>query len=323
MITAPLIVLGQILGFAFAAGLNLYATIALIGIAAHFGWIGGLPPAVQGIQNVIVLSTATTLYFIEFLIDKFPYADTIWDAVHTIIRPVGAALLVFAALTEASLPVQFSAAIIAGFVALGAHGLKAGFRLILNIKRKKALNATVSILEDVCAVMLAVVVLMYPVVALAVAGVALPLMLIAGPRLWRVGLLALNALSARLRGFFGRAEWRDTDALPRRLRDVLDTPRPGRGKPRVARAAVLGMKGVGSYKQGWVVLCDEQPMFVFHSLLRARSLALPDMEDAQVRRGMWTDSVEFRNSQCRGTLFLLKDGPPAELALEEIRAIGA
>ena len=323
MITAPLVILGQILGFAFAAGLNLYATVALIGLASRMGWIAGLPPAVQGVQNPIVLGTAAALYFVEFLVDKVPYADTVWDVIHTIVRPVAAALLVAAALSEASLPVTLGAAVLAGGVALGAHGLKAGLRLILNIRPRKALNAAVSILEDVFAVAVAVAVLMYPVIALALAAVALPLTLLCGPRLWRASVLALHALIARIHGFFAGAEWRDTDDLPAALRNVLVPNALGRGKPRIARAALHGLKGVGAYKNGWVVLCDAQPVFVYRSLLRARSQPLPPIEAASIRRGIWTDSVEFaaRGSMC--TLFLLKDGPSADAALAELRAAAA
>jgi hypothetical protein len=321
VITAPLIVLGQILGFAFAAGLNLYATVALVGLATRLGWIAGLPPAVQGVENPIVLLTAAALYFAEFIIDKFPYADTVWDVVHTIIRPVAAALLVWAALSEASLPVELGAALLAFLVALGAHGLKAGLRLILNIRPRKAVNAMVSLTEDVFAVVMAVAVLMYPVIALGLASAAVPLMLLFGPRLWRAGVLALHAFAARMRGFFGRAEWRDSDALPARLRGVLDPPQLGRGKPRALRAAMRGVKGVGSYKNGWVVLSDGQPVFVYLSLLRPRRLNLPDLSDVQIRRGIWTDTVEFSCSANNCTLFFLKDGPPADLAVAEIRAI--
>jgi hypothetical protein len=320
VITAPLVVLGQILGFAFAAGINLYATLALIGVAARLGWIAGLPPSLQGVQNPVILGTAAALYLLEFFIDKIPHADTAWDVIHTIVRPIAAGLLVAGALGEASLPIQIGGALLAGFVALGAHGLKAGLRLILNQRPRKVRNFFVSLAEDGFAVALAVAVLMYPVIALGLAAGALPITLLAGPRLWRAGMLAMRALVARLRGFFGRKQWRDTDALPRRLRAVLIPPALGRGKPRVARAALRGMKGVGAYKNGWVVLSDDQPVFVYLSLLRPRSLPLPQIREAEVRRGVWTDSVEFKlaNSSC--TLFLLKDGPSAEICLAELRA---
>ena len=320
MITAPLVVFGQILGFAFAAGLNLYATIVLVGVATRFGWIAGLPPAVNGIANPVILGTAAALYFIEFLIDKIPYADTMWDVVHTVVRPLAAALLVAAALAEASLPIQLAAAILAGATALGAHGLKAGLRLILNVRPRKYLIVTISTLEDIFAVGIAVAVLMYPVAALALVAFALPFTLLAGPRLWRAGVLAMCALIARLRGFFGHADWRDTDDLPPRLRALVTAPAPGRGKHRVTRAALCGVKGVGSYKNGWVVLAEDKPVFLYQSLMRPRSMPLPAINEPNLRRGIWTDTVDFEAANTRWTLFLLKDGPRADIALAEMRA---
>jgi hypothetical protein len=213
-------------------------------------------------------------------------------------------------------------AALAGIVALGAHGLKAGLRLILNFRPRKAVNFAVSILEDLFAVALAIAVLMYPVAALILTAAALPLSLLAGPRLWRAGVLAMRALVARVRGFFGRRDWRDTDDLPRRLRAILTPPALGRGKPRVARAALRGVKGLGSYKNGWLVMCDEQPLFVYLSLLRPRTMPMPTLVEPRVRRGIWTDTVEFRNSHGDCTLFLLKDGPSAEIALAELSAHG-
>ncbi|HUP89839.1 MAG TPA: DUF4126 domain-containing protein [Longimicrobiales bacterium] len=318
MISAPLIVLGQILAFAFAAGLNLYATVLLVGIAVRVGWIAGLPPGVQGIDNPMVLGTAAALYFIEFLIDKVPHADTVWDIIHTIVRPIAAGVLVYAALGEASVALQIGGALLAATTALGAHTIKTGLRLILNIKRKKAINWLISLVEDIVAIAIAITALRFPVVALAVATAAIPITLLGGGQTWRASLLALRALIARGRGFFGLKAWRDTDALPRRYRSVLAPPPLGRGKPRVARAALRGVKGVGSYKNGWVVLSDGQPVFVYLSMLRPKALPLPPINEPSIKRGIWTDAVEFKNSNSNCTLFLLKDGPSPELAILEI-----
>jgi hypothetical protein len=319
VITAPLVVLGQILGVAFGAGLNLYATIAFLGLAIRLGWIAGLTPAVYGLSNPIVLATAAGLYAFEFFIDKVPYADHAWDAIHTIIRPVAVAVLLFAALGEASLPLQVGGAALGGLVALAAHGGKAGLRLILNARPRRVRTAFISLLEDVCAVALAAAALMYPVAALAVAVVALPVIALAGPRLWRAGVLAVRALDARLRGFFGTRGWQHAEHLPARARTAVGIAELGRGQPRVLRAALKGLKGVGSYKNGWIVISDGEPVFVYLSLLGARRLALPAIVQAELRRGLWTDTVEINHAGASCTVFLLKDGPPAEIALAELR----
>lgn len=322
MITAPLVVLGQILGVAFGAGLNLYATIAFLGLSIRLGWIAGLTPTVYGLANPIVLATAALFYVVEFFIDKVPYADSAWDAIHTIIRPVAVAVLVFAALGEASLPIQVSGAALAGMVALAAHGVKAGLRLILNTRPRKVRNTFISLLEDVCAVALAAAALMYPVAALVVPVAALPFVALGGPRLWRAGVLAVRALDARLRGFFGTKGWRNPDDLPSRARGIVAVPELGRGQPRVLRAALKGIKGVGPYKNGWIVISDDAPVFVYLSLLGARRLALPVISQAELRRGIWADTVEIDDAGHKCTVFLLKDGPPAEIALAELKGNG-
>lgn len=319
MITAPLVVLGQILGVSFAAGLNLYATVAILGLFARLELIGGMPPELYGLSNPIVLVTAAILYAFEFFIDKIPYADSAWDAVHTIIRPVAAAVLVFAALGEASLPIQFGGAVLAALTALAAHGVKAGLRLIMNVRPRKVRNAFISLFEDVVAAGLAASALMYPIAAMIVVAVFLPLIAFGGPRLWRAGVLALRAVVSRLRGFFGVKGWREPDQLPSRLRGLLDTPELGRGQPRVMRAAVRGVKGVGSYKNGWIVISDGEPVFIYLSLMGARRLALPSIGQAELRRGIWTDALEITDAGNSCTVFLLKDGPPAEVALAELK----
>ena len=322
MITAPLVVLGQILGVALGAGLNLYATIFFLGVAIRLGWIAGLTPAVYGLANPIVLVTAALFYLLEFFVDKVPYADTVWDAIHTIIRPVAVAVLVYAALGEASVPLQVTGAALAGLVALAAHGGKAGLRLILNVRPKKVRTAFISGLEDVCAVALAAASLMYPVAALIVAAAAIPLFAVGGPRLWRAGVLAVRALDARLRGFFGTRGWRNTEQLPGRARGVIALPALGRAQPLVLRAALKGVRGVGPYKNGWIVISDGTPVFVYLSLLGAKRLVLPVISQAELRRGLWTDTLEINDAGARCTVFLLKDGPPAELALAELRGNG-
>ena len=319
MITAPLVVLGQLLGVAFAAGLNLYATIAILGLAVRLNWIAGLPPAIYGLSNPVVLLTAAVLYVVEFFIDKIPYADTAWDAIHTIIRPVAVFVLVFAALGEASVPIQVGGATLAGLVALAAHASKAGLRLILNIRPRKVRTAFISVLEDVLCIALAAAALMYPVAALIIGAVAIPLIALGGPYLWRVWMLAMRALVARVRGFFGRKGWREPGQLPSRLRDMLDTPELGRGDPRVMRAALKGVKGVGSYKNGWIVVGNTRPFFVSRSLIRARRHDLPPLDQAEIRRGFWNDTIEITNAGSRSTVFLFKDGPSADVALAELR----
>src|SRR5262245_25160614 len=93
--------LGRTLGFSFAAGLNLYATVAVLGLASRYGWVD-LPPQYRIFDNNIVIIAALVMYAIEFIADKVPWVDTVWDGIHTAIRPLGGALIAVTTLGDAS-----------------------------------------------------------------------------------------------------------------------------------------------------------------------------------------------------------------------------
>ena len=84
--------LGRTMGFSFAAGINLYATVAILGLASRYNWVA-LPPQFRAFDNDVVIGVAIVLYVVEFVADKIPWFDSIWDAVHTAIRPVGGAVI--------------------------------------------------------------------------------------------------------------------------------------------------------------------------------------------------------------------------------------
>ena len=92
---------GRTLGFSFAAGINLYATVAILGLASRYGWVD-LPPQYKVFDNNWIIGTAIALYVIEFFADKIPWIDSLWDTVHTVIRPVGGAMIAIATLGDVS-----------------------------------------------------------------------------------------------------------------------------------------------------------------------------------------------------------------------------
>jgi Domain of unknown function (DUF4126) len=114
-----LVFLGRTLGFSVAAGVNLYATLALIGLASRFGWVT-LPPEYAIFDNNWVIGLALVLYAVEFVADKVPWVDTLWDTIHTFIRPLGGAAVAVAALGDASPGMTALVALLGGTVAAGA-----------------------------------------------------------------------------------------------------------------------------------------------------------------------------------------------------------
>src|SRR5213076_1376952 len=154
--------LGLALGTGFSSGLNLYATVATLGLLQRSGVLH-LPPGLQVLSHPWVLGIALALYLIEFLADKIPYFDTIWDAIHTFIRPPAAALLAYAAAGGAAPEWRWGATLIAGGIALTSHGTKASARAAVNASPEPFSNWTLSLGEDVLAVWLSWLASAHPV----------------------------------------------------------------------------------------------------------------------------------------------------------------
>lgn len=159
--------LGRTLGFSFAAGVNLYATVAILGLAARYEWVT-LPPQFALFDQDWVIWTAIVLYLVEFVADKVPWFDTIWDGIHTAVRPLGGALIAVATLGEASPGTQAVIALLGGLTAGSTHLTKAGARAAVNTSPEPVSNWVLSLGEDAFVVGLGLVALKYPVAALIV-----------------------------------------------------------------------------------------------------------------------------------------------------------
>ena len=158
-----LVTLGRTLGFSFAAGVNLYATVAVLGLASRYNWVT-LPPQFDAFDNDLVIAAALVMYVIEFVADKIPWVDSAWDAVHTVIRPIGGAVIAVATLGEASPTVEGLIALLGGAVAAGSHFGKAGTRAAANTSPEPFSNWILSLGEDAFVVGLGLLALKYPAV---------------------------------------------------------------------------------------------------------------------------------------------------------------
>src|SRR5437762_12411685 len=138
------------LGLAALAGINLYLTVFVAGLAIHFHWIT-LAPQYQSLEvlaNPWIITVAGVLYFLEFFADKIPWVDSIWDAVHTIIRPIGGVLLAIQVLGHPSPAFTVIVALLAGGTSLVAHTAKAATRLASNTSPEPFSNIGLSLGED-------------------------------------------------------------------------------------------------------------------------------------------------------------------------------
>ena len=173
-------VIGRTLGFSFAAGINLYATVAILGLATRFGW-ADLPPQYRIFDNNWIIGAAIVLYAVEFVADKIPWVDSAWDAIHTVIRPVGGALIAVASIGHARPEMQAIAAFAGAAVAASTHVAKAGTRAVANTSPEPFSNWGLSVTEDGFVIALGFLALTHPVVAGAVVVSGL-IIIVAGAR---------------------------------------------------------------------------------------------------------------------------------------------
>jgi nicotinamide riboside transporter PnuC len=156
--------LGRTMGFSFGAGINLYATVAILGLAKRYGWVD-LPEQFRVFDNDVVIVVALVLYVVEFVADKVPWVDSVWDAVHTVIRPIGGAVLAVTTFGDASPAVQGLIALLGGALATGTHLTKAGTRAAANTSPEPFSNWALSLVEDVFVIGLSALALKYPIAA--------------------------------------------------------------------------------------------------------------------------------------------------------------
>ena len=183
-----------IVAISFAAGLNVYATVATLGLLSRFG-VFPLPPGLHLLSNDWVIGASIILLLIELFADKIPVFDLVWNALHTFIRVPIAALVAYGAAAHLSPPVQAACAALGALVALAAHGGKTAARAAVTSSPEPFSNAALSSGEDVIAVSLVWFAAHHPVLAaLIVAGFLAVIVLLA-----RTVIRAMAALFRRFR----------------------------------------------------------------------------------------------------------------------------
>jgi len=249
--------LGVALGLASLAGINLYLTVFVSGLAIQQGWIILQPQYEQlaVLGDPIIVGVAGTLFIIEFFADKVPWVDSLWDSAHTFIRPVGGAMLAVTALGDASPVYDVLVGLIAGGVALTTHGAKAGTRLLANASPEPFSNIGLSLAEDATVLAGLALVHTHPVVALGLTIVAVGLTIWLAPRVFGAARAMLWFAWRRVRHGVGSADVAAVPDLPPDLEIALSRLRGGDPELRWAAPCVTG-KGEGQRANvfGWLFL---------------------------------------------------------------------
>lgn len=186
----------QSLGVAYAAGINLPATVAVIGVADRAGWIEPLPGALSNVSSIWVIALASVLYAMEFIVTLVPGVASVWETLQSVIRPPAAALLAVATTYDLSPPVMVAAGLLGGGLALTTHGTKLGLRYAVDTSPEPVTNGLANMAEFATVASIGLFIWNHPFITLSVAILLLILLILLVRRI----VLTLRAL---LRG-----EWK-------------------------------------------------------------------------------------------------------------------
>lgn len=189
------------MGVAWASGINLYATVFMLGLLGSSGHIV-LPPGLEVVTDPLIMFAAGLMYCVEFFADKTPGVDSGWDTIHTFIRIPAGAVLAMGAVGDTSQAAQLMAFILGGSLAAGAHATKAGSRVLINTSPEPFSNWAASLAEDALVIGGLWTALYHPVVFLIGLFIFLLLMIWLLPKIWR----GLRTVFAKLRNLFRRPE---------------------------------------------------------------------------------------------------------------------
>ena len=172
------------MGASWTSGINLYASVATLGLLSRFAGLQ-LPGELGVVTSWWVIGIAATLYCVEFVADKVPWVDSVWDVIHTFIRVPAGAVLAAAAFGDFNKSVQVIAVLLGGGLALSSHGTKAATRAVLNTSPEPVTNIVASVTEDIIAVLSMVAAVFLPILLFVIVGVGLLISFLVLPRIVR------------------------------------------------------------------------------------------------------------------------------------------
>ncbi len=182
-------------GSGWASGINLYLVTLLLGVAGRAGW-ADIPEVLTRVDVMIV---AGVLFIVEFFADKVQFLDSLWDSVHTFIRPIGAAAIGAVIAGDSESIGAALGAIVAGLLALDAHSAKASTRVLVNTSPEPVSNVAVSLFEDVSVALLVALAVAYPVPTIVIVAILVVAATALTVWLWKTVRRAWRGVRARFR----------------------------------------------------------------------------------------------------------------------------
>ena len=305
------------LGLSFASGINLYATVLVVGLAQRFDWFPFLPEELAVLGDPVILGIAGVLYALEFFADKIPFVSTVWDGFHTFIRPLGAAALALGAAEQFGPVGQVAAFLIGGAVALGSHSTKASARVLAHTAPEPTTHSVISVAEDLGVVGLLALVYTYPWAALAVLSVLLVAMAFVTPLLVRTIRFVLRSFFGALGALF---EFEPSAGLARPpwLEAKLAEHEPG-VEWRVFRGFARNVPGVPRLARGFLAVSPDGAVFARRGITRLKKVVeLGDPAKLEIEAGIICDILTAPGGEADIRVCMSKDW--AKLYRSEARA---
>jgi hypothetical protein len=312
--------LAILLPLSLTSGINLYATVLVVGLSIRFHWVTDTPANLDVLASWPIIICAGVLYIIEFVADKIQIVDNIWDIINTFIRPVGAALIGLAALGKVDPLLGALGALVAGGIALTSHSGKASARLVLNVvsPAENITNIIISTAEDIAAGGLAFLALKYPYAAIVITVLLLMLILIFTPILLRWSFFFLRAVAARFSSIGQRQV--KSDLLPPAHMTLLSHQPP----ELAVRCKAQGIRDANG-QNGFVMLWRDCLMFTYNRWGGSRSWNIPRgrISAAYLRRRALMDILEVhyhdeKNRDRMAHFIFLKDRSTSASQLEAV-----
>ena len=317
--------LGSTLGLGLVSGINLYATVLVVGLGIRFDLIALRPELhqLEVLANPVVIVVAGLIFVVEFLADKIKWIDSIWDAVHTVIRPLGAALIGAAALGNVS-PESVVIALLCGGVALSGHSTKAGLRLLVNHSPEPFSNIALSLMEDALVILGTYVAVQYPYVMLIIVVLFVIAFLWFAPKAFRLLRVETTAILAifkklflKLKGLFVRKRavgvYSESlianDEMPidyvYHLRDAFGMHEHATVIKCVAGKGVRGLR----HSIGYLNITPTEAIFICKRLLRLRYYAVPrhTIEHVHFKKHLLMDRLTLRIGGKQHVFYLFKE----------------
>ena len=202
-------VISLAMGAAWASGINLYATILVLGVLGSTGNMT-LPAELQILQNPVVISAAGLMFVLEFIADKIPGIDSGWDLIQTFIRIPAGAVLAASAVGPVNPALVLTAGILGGTIAAGTHATKAGTRILINTSPEPFSNWTASLIEDLSVIAGLWIALHHPLFFLLAFAIFVALVVWLLPKIWR----GIKLLASKIAGFFGNEKKQNSASSP-------------------------------------------------------------------------------------------------------------